>query len=117
MTYVLVIEDEDILLELLETVLADEGHEVRGTTDAARALEMVAVEQPSVIVFDMTLPDISGAEFVQRYRCLPDATATLIAVSGIANLEDEATRIGADGCLTKPFELDDLIHLVNRALT
>src|SRR5215213_8772681 len=110
MSYILVIEDEDVLLELLETVLADEGHEVRGTTDASRALEMVAAEQPSVIVFDMTLPDISGAEFVQRYRCLPGATATLIAVSGIANLEDEAARIGADGFLTKPFELDDLLR-------
>ena len=116
MSYVLVIEDEDVLRELLEIVLAEEGHDVRGATNASRALEMVGGERPSVIVFDMTLPDLSGAEFVKRYRRLPDATATLIAVSGIANLEEEATRIGADGYLTKPFELDDLLRLVNQSL-
>src|SRR4051794_17485108 len=115
MSYILVIEDEDLLRELLETVLADEGYEVRGATNASRALEIVACERPSVILFDITLPDLSGAEFVQRYRCLPDATAKLIAVSGIVNLDVEAARIGADGFLTKPFELDDLLSLVHQA--
>jgi two-component system, chemotaxis family, chemotaxis protein CheY len=117
MSSILVVEDEDVLRELLEIVLAEEGYEVRSATHASRALEMAACEQPSLIIFDITLPDLSGAELVARYRALPDATAALIAVSGIANLEEEAARIGAHGFLAKPFELDDLLDLVTRTLT
>lgn len=117
MSYILVVEDEDVLQELLEAVLAEEGYAVRSATTALHALELAACEQPSVIIFDMTLPDLNGADLVKRYRELPDATAALIAVSGIANLEAEVERIGVDSFLSKPFELEDLLSLVNRALT
>ena len=117
MSYVLVVEDEDVLRELLEIVLADEGYEVRCATSAARALDLVTAERPSLIIFDITLPDLNGAELVERYRGLSDATAPLIAVSGIANLEAEVARIGADGFLAKPFELEALLSLVDRALS
>ena len=117
MSYVLVVEDEDALRELPEIVLVDEGYDVRCATSAACALDMVTAERPSLIIFDMTLPDLSGAELVERYRSLPNATAPVIAVSGIVNLEEEAARIEADGFLTKPFDLEALLSLVNRALT
>ena len=117
MSYILVVEDEDVLRELVEIVLSEEGYAVRSAVNAARALDMVISERPSLILFDISLPDLSGAEFVQRYRALPDATATLIALSAIVNLEEAAGRIGADGFLTKPFELEDLLGLVNRWLT
>ena len=117
MSYILVVEDEDILRELLEIVLSEEGYEVRSATTAVDALDMAACERPAAIVFDMTLPDLCGAAFVKRYRELPDATAPLIAVSGIPNLADEAERIGIDGFLAKPFELEDLLSLVHRSLT
>lgn len=116
MSYILVVEDEEVLRELVEIVLTEEGYAVRSATNAARALDLVISERPSLILFDISLPDLSGAEFVQRYRALPDATAALVALSAIVNLEDEARRIGADGFLAKPFELEDLLSLVNRLL-
>ena len=117
MSYILVVEDEDVLRELLEIVLAEEGYDVRCATNAACALDMVKAERPSLISFDITLPDLNGAELVERYRGLSDATTPVIAVSGIANLEEEAARIGANGFLTKPFELEALLSLVDRVLT
>jgi len=116
MSYILVVEDEDVLRELLEIVLSEEGYEVRSATHAVHALEMAASDRPSLVVFDVTLPDLSAAEFVEQYRALPEATAPLIAVSGIPNLAEEAERIGADASLGKPFELEDLICLVHRTL-
>ena len=50
------------------------------------------------------------------YRRLPRATARLIAVSAIADIEDESARIGADGFLTKPFEIEDLLAIVGRSM-
>ena len=117
MSYILVVEDEDVLRELLEIVLSEEGYEVRSATDARCALDLAACERPSLILFDLTLPDLSGAAFVERYRALPNASAMLIAVSGIANLAEEADRIGVDAFLSKPFELADLLSLVQRTLT
>ena len=116
MSYILVVEDEDVLRELLEIVLSEEGYEVRSATRAADALAMAEAEQPSLIVFDVTLPDLNGTTFAERYREHQDGAVPLIAVSGIANLAEEAERIGADGYLTKPFELDALLALVRRTL-
>jgi DNA-binding response OmpR family regulator len=61
------------------------------------------------------LPDLNGVDFVTRYRELPHSTAALIAVSAIANLAEVATRIGADGFLAKPFEIEDLLSAVAKA--
>ena len=117
MSYILVVEDEDVLRELLEIVLSEEGYEVRSAMRAADGLEMAAADRPSLVIFDVTLPDLNGTTFAERYRALPEAAAPLIAVSGIANLAEEAARIGVDGFLTKPFELEDLLALVRRILT
>jgi DNA-binding response OmpR family regulator len=116
MSYILIVEDEDVLRELLEIVLSEEGYAIRSATRAADGLALAAAERPSLIIFDVTLPDLDETTFAERYRELPDAAAPLIAVSGIANLAAEAERIGVDGFLTKPFELEDLLALVRRTL-
>jgi DNA-binding response OmpR family regulator len=116
MSYILVVEDEEVLRELLEIVLSEEGYTVRSATRATDGLAMAAAERPSLVIFDVTLPDLNGTTFAERYRELPDAAAPLLAVSGIANLAEEAERIGVDGFLTKPFELEDLLALVHRTL-
>jgi CheY-like chemotaxis protein len=112
----LVVDDDRAICELLEILLSEEGYEVACATTIARALDLAATHQVDLILFDMSLADGDGEHFVERYRRLPQASARLIAVSGIANLEQEATRIGADGFLTKPFEIDDLLSTVSRAM-
>jgi DNA-binding response OmpR family regulator len=115
MGYILVVEDEPALGELLEILLTDEGYEVQQAMTAGQAMSMAQNRQPSLILFDVTLPDLNGVDFVTRYRELPHASAALIAVSAIANLSEVATRIGADGFLAKPFEIEDLLSAVARA--
>jgi DNA-binding response OmpR family regulator len=114
MCYILVVEDEPALGELLEILLTEEGYEVQQAMTAAQALSMAQHRQPSLILFDVSLPDLNGVDFVTRYRELPRSTAALIAVSAIANLAEVATRIGADGFLAKPFEIEDLLSAVAR---
>ena len=111
---ILVVEDDRALCELLEFVLADEGYDVRCARTASEALDLAEQRQPAVILFDMHLANGTGEDFLRAYRALPDASARLIAVSGIANLEGEAARIGAHGFLKKPFELEDLLASVDK---
>ena len=115
-SYILVLEDDQTTRELLEIVLTDEGYEARSAGTVSQALAVARERQPAVILFDMLLPDEGGEGFVRAYRALPGAMARLIAVSGIADLEDEAGRIGADAFLAKPFELDELLAVVAKAL-
>jgi DNA-binding response OmpR family regulator len=113
---ILILEDDDAILELLETVLSEEGYEIQTTRRAVQALRVAREWQPHVILFDISLPDQSGADFVKGYRELPDAQATLIAVSGIAHLEDAVAALGIHGYLTKPFDLDVLLGMVATVL-
>lgn len=115
MGYVLVVENDESICELLHIVLSEEGYDVRCATTIGAALELVQQHQPSVILFDMKVSDGDGAAFVSRYHHLHKGTARLVAVSGLANLEAEAARIGADDYLSKPFELDALLSIVARA--
>jgi DNA-binding response OmpR family regulator len=116
MGHVLVVDDDLAVCELITIALADEGYAVSVAHSVAQALQLTQQSQPALILFDMSMSDGNGAHFVVSYRQLPDSSAMLVAVSGVANLEAEASRIGADGFLTKPFDLDDLLAIVARAL-
>lgn len=116
MSYILVVDDEIEIGDLLVDILADEGYTVRCANTALDALNVAEQRPPALILFDMTLPDLGGAEFIARYRRLAYAATPLIALSGIANLADEAVRIGADAHLAKPFEIDELLETIAEAL-
>ena len=116
MSYILAIDDEAALAELLHDILADEGYEVRAVTTAAEALTVAQHHPPSLILFDLTMPAMSGEQFVQAYRSLPNASAKLVAISGIPHLDREAARIGADGYVVKPYEIDDLLATIASVL-
>lgn len=117
MTYVLVVDDDQTLCDLLGGVLEDEGYEVRCARSAAEALAVAEVRQPEVIVTDLCLADESGAAFIETYRRLPGAHARVVIVSGMAGLDEEAARLKVDGFLPKPFDLDALTSTVANALT
>jgi two-component system, NtrC family, nitrogen regulation response regulator NtrX len=112
MSYILVIDDEADLGELLLNILSEEGYEVRSATTAAEALTLVTESDPSLILFDINLPDLKGLDFVHAYRQLSPARAGLVAISGVVNLAEEAARIGADGYIVKPFEIDELFDTI-----
>jgi CheY-like chemotaxis protein len=116
MGYILVVDDEPEIAELLQDILCDAGYQVRYATNALDALAIAEEQPPRVILFDIILPDVDGAAFVKRYRALPCSRAPLIALSGIARLAETAEQIGADAYLLKPFEIDDLLETVSLAL-
>jgi two-component system, OmpR family, response regulator MtrA len=116
MRHILILDDDEAISELLEIVLTEEGYEVQRATTVGQALEIVHVCRPSLVLFDLRLAHEDGAAFVRSYRKLPGSTGGLIAFSGMPNLEEEAVRLGADGYLSKPFDLDDLLTLADRHL-
>ena len=115
--YVLVVDDDPTVRELIELTLTDEGYAVVTAGSADEALRIVTARPAALILFDLSLPGMSPEELVTAYRALPGADAQMVAVSGFPGLAQEAARLGANGCLAKPFDLDDLLAMVSAAIS
>src|SRR5262245_8446643 len=103
---------------MIMLVLTLEGHEVVGAQDGLAALEQVQLRgRPGLILLDLRMPRLNGAEFVHALRRNPALTSTpIVILSGDAIALDAAQSLGVLDLLIKPVELDQLIGVANRVL-
>ncbi len=115
-SYILVIDDEEAILDILVAVLHDdEGYEVFAVRGGHEALQMAPAGVPAFIMLDMTLPNERAAEIVRLLRSRTGWEGVPIVIcSAIPRLREVATELGVDGWLAKPFELGDLIAIARR---
>lgn len=114
---ILVVEDDRSLRQLLRLVLEQEfDARVVEAPDGGAALEAVRRERPDLVVLDMMLPVINGLEVARRLRAAPDWAA--LPIMGLSALVDgsEAQEAGCSAFLSKPFDLDDLLRVLNAYL-
>lgn len=117
---VLVVDDDPDLVELIVSVLDDDGRfETRVANNGFEAGMMVKEYRPDLIVLDVMLPDINGKEVCVRVRS--DGTlenVRIICISGMVERDKirELKEAGADDFLQKPFETDILIDRMCRLL-
>jgi CheY-like chemotaxis protein/prolyl-tRNA editing enzyme YbaK/EbsC (Cys-tRNA(Pro) deacylase) len=116
---VLVVEDEADTNFLLCKLLERAGFNSRGAEDGARALALASEVQPSAILLDLMLPDMSGFEVFERLgRSGPLKKTPIVVVSA---LDDEASRqrgreLGVEAYLTKPFPPESLLRELEEIL-
>lgn len=99
----LIVEDDLVLADVLAFTLRREGYEVILAQDGASALELFASEKPAIILLDLNLPRLDGAEVCKRIR---KTHATPIIMLSARDSDADVIRgleIGADDYLTKPF--------------
>jgi CheY-like chemotaxis protein len=114
---VLVVDDDPDILEALSEILEAEGFEIRRARNGKEALDRLEPDAPQLILLDLMMPVMDGWEFAQRMRQKPNvAKIPIIVLSADRNVGSKATDIGAVGHLAKPFELNDLLDMVRRAL-
>jgi len=119
MAFVLLVDDEPVILRMLEVNLLAEGFEVRTAGTGTAALQVVADRVPDAIVLDLGLPDLDGWEVLRRVRGLEGAVAVpAIVLSGAERDEADARGYASDvqAFLTKPVEPTDLVETVRRVL-
>jgi DNA-binding response OmpR family regulator len=114
---VLVIEDDEALRGMLVEVLRDEGYQVLEAADGERALDLLrADELPTdlcLVLLDLMLPKCSGLEVLGAMGAIRDVIP-VVAVSASPQHLPEAVRAGARETVSKPFDLDGLLSVVNR---
>ena len=115
---VLVIEDDPTIRRLIVESLADSGIDVLAAVDGTHALRSALAVPPSVVVLDLSLPEMDGADFVERWRTRhPEALGVpIVVVSGRQDAGEIATKLGATQLFKKPFMVDELVRVVSRAL-
>jgi CheY-like chemotaxis protein len=113
MTRLLVADDSETVLLMLQRRLEMAGYDVTTATDGEEALEQLeraGDRQPDVILLDAMMPRKSGVEVLQTLRDSGSEIPVLIISAHLdANEPERMKAIGAQGCVPKPFEWDDLI--------
>jgi two-component system KDP operon response regulator KdpE len=115
---VLLIEDDNDTRRLIAEALREVGLDVVAAVDASQALRTALARKPAAVVLDIGLPDYDGTQFVARWReRRPDANEVpIVIVSGRSDRREIASLLGASYVCGKPFELDELVGEVQRAV-
>jgi CheY-like chemotaxis protein len=117
MTRILIVEDDIAIQEMLIAVLEPEGYEVTSVSDGARALNAANEVAPDLVIMDLLLPRLNGIDAIQQLRMKPAfASLPIIAMSAVPPLLHIAKRSGATAQLEKPFNIADMIGLVETTL-
>ena len=113
---VLVIDDDDALADVVRQVLRDAGYSVATVRHGAAALELTKHVSPDLILLDLSMPIMDGWSFVGQYRRSGHDGARIVLLTANTQAPDIAHSLGADGYITKPFDVDDLVAIVRREM-
>jgi CheY-like chemotaxis protein len=114
---VLVVDDEALVREQLRRSLELRGYAVAEASSGGEALAALAAACPDVMILDMTMPDIDGAEVLGRVRAT-GSRVPIIVSSGYLDVavERRLPRGEFQGFLAKPYGATDLIDAIEQAL-
>jgi CheY-like chemotaxis protein len=112
MLRILVVDDEPDQRFLLRRIFEKAGHEVTDVCDGAAALRAVRESPPDLVVTDVMMPVMGGAELIRRLRSEP-ATA---AIPILAASADTGLAVGADAVVPKPYSWEHLLSVADTLL-
>src|SRR5499427_5038698 len=117
---ILLVDDEEKILKSLGRALRDAGHRVVDTTSAREAQRLLAERSFDLLIVDNVMPETSGLDLIREYvNSTPEGDRSqVLMMTAHATVESaiEAMKLGALDYLQKPFEVDELLVVVNRAL-
>jgi len=116
--YILVVDDEPDIRNLISEILIDEGYSVSTAANGEEANQQLSLRQPNLILLDIWMPDIDGISLMKRWKEENLVTAPIVMMSGHGTVETavEATRIGAKDFIEKPLSSAKLLQTVTDTL-
>lgn len=114
---ILVVDDEASMRRMVELLLSQEGYQPKVAQNAEEALAAMAQEAFDLVISDIRMPGLSGLDLLRRLREEgSDTEVILITAYASAESAIEALKLGAFDYVTKPFQVDELLHVVKNAL-
>lgn len=115
-THVLIIDDNEDILSMLQTMLEHTGYKVSTLDKTYELIGVVNNLQPDIILMDKLLSGYDGCEFCKQLKADPDlAKIPVIMISAHPQAATECLEAGADFFLEKPFEMDHLLQTLAKA--
>lgn len=117
MKHILIVDDEEAVCWALQRALAREGYSVAVAASAEQAFPLIEQKRPDAIILDVRLPGMDGLSALARlHRSEPDVPVIVITAFGNLPTAVQAVAGGAFDYLAKPFDLQQALAAVRRAL-
>ncbi len=114
---ILIVDDKPSNVKILGQELADRGYAIETATDGREALRKVESTRPDLIILDFMMPQMSGLEVLKELRKGEnDTPVVMITAYGTIDRAVEAIKEGAYDFITRPFEPDHIVLVVQKAL-
>jgi len=114
---ILVVDRDDSIRDFMTMVLTDEGYEVRTVADDTEGLATIQAFYPDLLILDMPRLDDSSPRVVSSYRQRLRSTCAMMVLSTSPGISIEtAQALGVEVCISKPFDVVDLLDCVERNL-
>ena len=116
MAKILVVDDEQDICNFVKNFFSLRKFEVFSALNADEAFAIAEREDPLIVLQDIRLPGIDGIEVLRRMKEMrPNNRVIMVTCVDDVNRMNEAKKLGADGYITKPLVLDDLVKAVKEA--
>jgi DNA-binding NtrC family response regulator len=114
---ILVADDEEIIRDVLSTLLSSESYKVDLAETGSQALEMIRDKEYGVVLLDLMMPDMDGLRVLEELKKNENRPVAVI-LTAFASIDKavKATKLGAFDFITKPFKNDELLLAVKNAL-
>ena len=112
---ILVIDDDPAIVATVAEILRDEGHHVRSANNGLEGLEALEQQPSALVLLDMRTPVLDGWGFVREVR-ESSLNVPFVVMTAAQDARRWAQEVGAAGSLAKPFDLVELLAMVEQLL-
>ncbi|RJP17520.1 MAG: sigma-54-dependent Fis family transcriptional regulator [Candidatus Abyssobacteria bacterium SURF_5] len=117
MSSILIVEDDVQLRQSFDKLLQEEGYLVRTASSGEEGIEALKQFVPDLLIMDVRLPGMSGMEAFQAIRKIDSKLPVIIMTAfGTTDTAIEATKLGAFDYVLKPFDIPDILSLIEQAI-
>ncbi|OGP58482.1 MAG: Fis family transcriptional regulator [Deltaproteobacteria bacterium RBG_13_61_14] len=117
MSRILIVDDDARLRTSFEKLLTEEGYEVETAASGEAGLEAVQQRMPDLVIMDVRMPGMSGLETLRAIREKdPKLPVIVMTAFGTTDTAIEATKLGAFDYVLKPFDIPDILTVIEQAL-
>ena len=114
MRYILVVEDDSSIRQMLVGAFEAEGYPVREASNGEGALALLRRERPDLIITDLLMPAMDGLEFLRELPLAMDEPPPVLVLSAVYRKAQVRAAIGDAEFLPKPFDMDEFLEKVSR---
>lgn len=115
MKKILIVDDDPGIVESLSAILEDEGYSVETALQGEEALRLVPKKHPDLVILDVLISGTDGRDICRSLKSDQETqNIPVVMISAHPQIRDEVFAAGANEFVAKPFEIDDLLHVIDK---